>query len=475
MSSFEEEKVGRGKRTSYSMIWFVDYIVIAGISVLIFYYYETELGLAAIYVGIALIIFALWNMVNDPLIGFLTDKPMRWSKKYGLRLPWIILGGIGTVLFYYLLFTVPNVDAKTDPMPVFWYMIIMTCLFDTFYSLLTTHAYGGFTNIFRTQADRKKGGTIGQWMGSLSRLVFLGIIVPFIIVSGDPSSYVTAALVTSIIMAIGLIIFIPGAHEDETVKARYFKIHEYLEEGKISYIKFLKITFKQKNFMIGLFAFTMFTIGYSLYYAGTIYFIEGVLRPNKYAPLPTFLGMNPYTGAALSFTLAFMISIFIWSRFIADKFGHANTYAFGLGLLGLSFLSSLWVTTVAEYVMWHLIAGAGTTGFFAVWMSIGADTNDEVTNACGRHQEAALTGLTNFFFRFSFVVVGLAIGITNTLSGYTPGAFKQTPSAQMGIRIYVALIPAIACFVGALVFVKFYDLKDEKRVKLMASLREKGL
>ncbi len=475
MSSFEEEKVGRGKRMSYSMIWFVDYIVIASYAVLIFYYYETELQLAAIYVGLAFIIFALWNMINDPLIGYLTDKPMRWSKKYGLRLPWILIGGSLMIIFYYLMFAPPKIDAKTNPWAIFWYMVIITCLFDTFYSLLTTHAYGGFTNIFRTQEDRKKGGTIGQWMGALTRFVFLGIIVPYIVVVGDPSSYVRAALIICVIIAIGLVIFIPGAHENEAVKARYFQIHEYLEKGRLPYFKFLKITLKQKNFMISLFAFTMFTIGYSLYYAGTLYIVEGVLRPNKYAPLPTFLGMNPYTGAAIAFTLAFMVSIFIWSRFIADRLGHANTYAIGLGMLGLSFIAAMWYTTAAEYVIWHLIAGAGTTGFFAVWMSINADSNDEVTNACGAHQEAALVGIRNFFFRASFLVVGITIALVNTQFGYVPGAFKQTETAQLGIRIYTGLIPGIVCFVGALVFKMFYDLKDEKREKLMASLREKGL
>ena len=471
MSTWEEEKVSWGKRASYSMIWFIDYIAIAGISILIFRYYEVEIGLAAFYVGLALIIFAIWNMINDPLIGFLTDKPMRWSKKWGLRMPWILFGGILTILFYYLLFAVPEVDAKKDPWTVFWYLVIITCLYDTFYSILTTHAYGGFTNIFRTRDDRRKGGTIGQWVGTVSRFIMLGFLVPYIIVSGDPSSYIRAALIIVIIMAIGLVIFIPGIHENEAVKTRYFQVWEYLEKRKLAYFKFLKVVFKQKNFMLSLFAFTMFTISYSLYYASTIYFVEEVLpRPEQ-----EYGGMSVLVGAAISYTVAFCISIFIWSRFVADRFGHENTYALGLVLLGICYLASMWINTAIEYVLWHLLGGIGLAAFSAVWMSIGADTNDEVTNACGVHQEASLLGIRNFFFRFSFFVVGFVIAITHILTGYVPGAAEQTELAKMGIRINIALIPALVCFAGAFAIFKSYDLKGEKREQLMKSLREKGL
>ncbi|TFF89669.1 MAG: hypothetical protein EU548_06945 [Promethearchaeota archaeon] len=52
------------------------------------------------------------------LTGFLTDKPMRWSKKYGLRTPWIISGIILTIVSYYFLFAVPNFGGvKFNPWP----------------------------------------------------------------------------------------------------------------------------------------------------------------------------------------------------------------------------------------------------------------------------------------------------------------------------------------------------------------------
>lgn len=465
-TGWEDEKVSIGKRISYSMNWFSDYIIIAGTTMLLFHYYEVELRLSTALVGLALVIFAIWNMINDPLIGYLTDRPIGWSKKYGLRLPWVIIGGTLTVLFYILLFAIPaSVDAKKNPWTLFWYIVIITCLYDTFYSVLTTHSYGGFPNIFRTAEDRRKGGTIGQFMGTISRFIMLGFLVPYIIITGDPSSYIRCAIITAIIVAICLVLFIPGIYENEMVKSRYFLVWDHIEKTRLPYFKFLKVVFKQRNYLLALFAFTMFTFSYMLYFANSIYFIEEVLHED----------LEVMTLAAISYTIAYLISIWIWSRYVADRFGHANTYALGLVLLGIAYFAAMWYTTVFEYVVWHLLAGIGMTGFAAVWMSITADTNDEVTNACEAHQEAALQGINNFFYRLGWVVVGLIMALIHIQTGYVPGATYQTSEAMFGIRILVGGIPGACCIIAAIIFYKFYDLKEDKRDQLMKSLREKGL
>jgi Na+/melibiose symporter-like transporter len=110
-----------------------------------------------------------------------------------------------------------------------------------------------------------------------------------------------------------------------------------------------------------------------------------------------------------------------------------------------------------------------------VWQSVGSDNYDEVTNAAGVHQEAALVGINNFFFRLAWMMIGFVMAVIHILSGYKVGAAVQSESAQLGIRILVGGIPGICCFLGAFAMFVFYDLKDEKREQLMKSLREKGL
>ena len=58
----------------------------------VFFFYEVAVGLPAIYIFLAMLIFTLYDAINDPLIGFLTDRLFKFTKKFGKRFPWIIIG-----------------------------------------------------------------------------------------------------------------------------------------------------------------------------------------------------------------------------------------------------------------------------------------------------------------------------------------------------------------------------------------------
>jgi GPH family glycoside/pentoside/hexuronide:cation symporter len=67
------------------------------------YYYNITLGLNGYLVGLAWIIFIIWNSLNDPLFGFLEDRTK--SKKYGRRIPYIRFGApVYSILFLFCWF-----------------------------------------------------------------------------------------------------------------------------------------------------------------------------------------------------------------------------------------------------------------------------------------------------------------------------------------------------------------------------------
>lgn len=107
--------------------------------VAVFYFYEVEISLAINLLGLSYIIFAIWSMVNYPFLGYLTDRPIPWMEKWGMRTPWILLSALFSLLSYFLIFIPPMVDVKNDPWPIFWYMLIITCIFDTFFTIFFTH------------------------------------------------------------------------------------------------------------------------------------------------------------------------------------------------------------------------------------------------------------------------------------------------------------------------------------------------
>ena len=59
------------------------------------------------------------------------------------------------------------------------------------------------------------------------------------------------------------------------------------------------------------------------------------------------------------------------------------------------------------------------------------------------------------------------------LTAYNPDPHVvQTPLAQWGIRIHLALIPSSLTLIGFFILYFFYDLKAEKKAFIKSQLRE---
>ncbi|MHA1526035.1 MAG: MFS transporter [Promethearchaeota archaeon] len=438
--AFKKDVVSKKKMASYSMGVFIDSFFTEAFGFLVLYYYEVELGLAILLVGLAFVIFAVWNMINDPLVGFLTDRPFKWTKKYGMRMPWVIFGVICSVICFYFLFAVPDFgDTKSNPWPLFWYMVIITCLFDLFYSIFYANYYGAFANIFRT-------------------------LITNIIVYGDTSTFPTFALVSVVILLIALAILLPGIYENEFVKKRYFQIFEFMESQKLPYFKLLKITFKSRNFVVITVALTLWIMAQILTVSSFLYFIRYVLREDIAA-----LGI-----LSLGF-LTIIPAILIFSATTAKKIEHANHFALGIVIMGFGFGSILFATSSVHLFLSLAIVGVGMGGSTCVLLSVVGDTQDEVCLAAGRHVETTLAGIRTFFVRISYISVGVIITGIHLATGFVPGAEQQTPLAIWGIRLHTSVFSMIFCLIAALIVFKFYDLKGDKREAQMAALKKRGL
>ncbi|MHA1256444.1 MAG: MFS transporter, partial [Promethearchaeota archaeon] len=81
--------------TSHLIVTFDSYI---------FYFYEVEIGLPVLLVSLAVVIFTVWTIIVSPIVGYLTDRPFRWSKRWGFRTPWILITGIPSLLLFVLVF-----------------------------------------------------------------------------------------------------------------------------------------------------------------------------------------------------------------------------------------------------------------------------------------------------------------------------------------------------------------------------------
>lgn len=456
----EWEQASTKKMVQFSFGQILTSFLIIQFNLYVFYYYEVEIGLNVLLLFLAFIIFAVWNMLNDPLLGYLTDRPFKWTRKWGWRFPWILIAAPPLILCWFLLFAIPeNLVINGDQWTLFWYFVILSCLFDTFFSLYSIHLGAGFTVHFRTDAERRRASAISLTIPTTLRL-FMGLSVPIFYVYGDRSTMIFAQTLLICILIVCILILIPGIRESEDLKERFFRGYESTE--KASFFKTMRSTFKQRNFVASLLVFIMFSLSSSLRNASGIYFLKDVLGlPFYYA---IFVGLAQFLG--------FVLFIPFWSNVIR-KHGHVKTLKLGLILVTISYLPGLWITTLLEVIIFTFIRL-----FFggAVMLSLNpiiADVNDENTLIAGKHQEGVLAGTRTFFFRFSLIFQAFILAFVHFATGYNPDPHAtQTPLAIWGIRIHTALIPFILGLIGFIVMMKWYDLEKEKTIVIKQKLKQ---
>ena len=428
----------------------------------VFFFYETEVGLYVWLLVLGYVIYALWNSFNDPLIGYIFDRPNFMWKRWGKRFPIIIGAAIPWFLSMYMILTPPDVDPVEGAMFIFAWMIFATCLFDSFYSMFQNNHYSLFPDKFRLDSDRRKAGGVGLVLGVIGT-TFGGLIPPMFISYGDKSSYSIMALFMVVIAAVFLVLMIPGIRETEDMKTRYVMTDMHKEtEG---FFKSMKKVVKQKNFMTLVFITFIGDVAFACITASIHYIVKYSLQEDA--------SFSIYLFAA--FLLGAVLSTPIFLKLIEKMNDNRKMHIIGIILLigFLFFLGFYW--DFYSLMIGVVLLGVGQAAFKVARFPCLADTLDEATGETGVHQESVYMGVQTFFMRFSLIAQALIFAVVHVVTGFDPIRGTQTDLALIGIRLQSAIIPAFVVILGFLIFLKYYDLTPEKTAINKQKLKELGL
>lgn len=454
-----------GKMIMFSMGYFLNGFLIVAFGSFVWHFYEVELGLINIinlwplYLWIVYVIFTLFSMGINPIIGYLTDKPMKWTRKRGFHTPWIIIGGAPTVIFFFLIFTPPKVTGNESVLPILFYFLILVFLYDMCNSLFQTHSFGAFPAHFRGDIARRKAGMVTQIFIFLAN--FLATTIwSLIIIPGNHATFTTAAFISFIILGISLVVFIPGSKETGEIKDRFISGYETAE--KKSFFWTMKMAIKQKNFMLALLTYIFFMIALGLMSTNTVNFVDDVLKKGQIVRIYGSIFMLITSTATMP----------IWIR-IARKIGHSHTYTIGLLLFGFSLLLYSFVSNIIEFYIVNSLSGMSVAMFTIMLSPVLADCYDEIAVKTKKHLESTLIGIRNFFLRISVIIQSFIVAIIHIITVYDP--INPNQEALLGLRLIQGLFPFLFCIIAALIFYKWFDLKGKKKQEIMQKLHEMGL
>ncbi len=458
MEKVSESEYSTWDHVSFNLVMFMLPATYAMFATHLFWFYETEVLLPVLFIGIAYILFGVWDAFNDPLIGHISDKPNRFTKRYGRRFPFIVIFGIPTMVTLVLLFTPPMVNAKVNPWPVFIWLIIILLIHELSYTGVSlTRAL--YPEKFRTDKDRRKNSAIGIVISNLG--FFVGFIIPMLLVwEGDLNSYWIAATILMIPCFIFFLLGIHGVREDKEM------IERALAAKREPFFEILKKAVKRKNFMSLVFISISNQVFGACVMASIYYYVKYILilPPERQADVLIMV----------VWFLMGLLSIPLWMKII-PKTGHKKLQIIGIIITFLALIPPLFVRslTLALISVGFLGFAMGATAL--IRFPIFADVIDEVSLLDEKRQEGIYQGVFVFFDRLGIILQPIIFTVIHILTRFDPESDTQSFIAQQGILAAMLWIPGLIMLVACLTFWKYYDLTPDKTLIIKEKLKEINL
>ncbi len=473
IENYEETQGSRHSKLTYisfSTFNLVGSIIIAAQTVVLFFFYEAVIGLNIWYVFGGFIIAAVWDAVNDPLLGYLVDRNTRLTKRWGRRFPWILFAIIPWCISLLLIYMPPDVDPKSNQLLLFGWLAFSLCLFDTFHTLIYVNIVHLRADKFRTEQERRTLASVFTPIDIIGQVS--GLLLPPIFLSmGEGNEmYAFMAVMISVITLIGSLIFLPGCREDQIMIDRYYA-REYKEMG---FFEGLKESLKLKSFIIFIIMFSAYEIMVGLTTANSLYLVVFVLRADIDVVILVF---------AL-FLLGAMVSVPFWVRLAKKLDDNKKAFTIGGFAICASLIPMTFFQTLIDLLIFTFIMGFAMGSLWVLLLPvIQPNVLDDFVVNTEKNQKGIQVGLTTFIIRLTATIDELIIAIVHTLTGFKAGYDTYEGMAgtgtdmnlvMWGIRLLQGIIPMGVLLIGMLIFWKYYPLTQDIVKQNIAKLKELG-
>ena len=401
-------------------------------------FYTIYAGLSLIEFGILFMIYGIWNAVNDPLIGYYMDK---LKPKKGRRVPWIIYGTIPMTLGFIFLWWVPFSDKNL----VFVYGLFMLFLFDTGFTIVMTAWSALYPEMYEEEKERASVVATKDSIAFISSMI--GVMVPSMIAVAL-GSWALAGLIMGITIPITMYLSLLG------IKERV----EYQIDEPLPIIKAFKESFLNKPFIIASITYALidFCFGFTM-----------MILP-LYAKFIIHVDPGMEGFAMIGVALGIIFSFPLWWKVYAKK-GPKFGLSLGMIIFCLGMVPFFLATDFISLTIIGIFPGLGVTGVLMTEPVISAAIDyDEIKTR--KRREATFGGIGAFLARLSMIFSAFALITVQLLSGFDPNLESQTPTALIGLRISMSLVPALGLLIGLIVF-KFYPLNYEKFTEQQKQLK----
>ncbi len=420
---------------------------IAAVAFFILFFYADVAKIDPALVGTVLLMGKLWDAVNDPLFGWLTD---RTKSRFGRRKIYLFLGTVPLALSFLLLWSIP--ESLSGTMAVVW-IVVTFLLYYTFITVVSIPYYAMTPELTRDYDERTSlttfrmiGGTLGYMAGAA--------LPPFIagLFATQRIGWTMMGVIFAMFATLCLYIAAFGVKQRKDLEGA---------PSELPALGSVMTCFKNRPYNYLIIQGMITGMCFMLVMSYMAFFLTYQMHMKDKIPLVMTLLL-----------LTIGIFLFFW-KWLTDRWAKGPVYALGL-FIAFGAVACTFFLPGGESPWIYIIIFIAGFGFSAQWVlpwSILPDVIEYDELITGERREGMYYGLKGFLGKLSDAL-GLFIGgWVLKLFGFVPEA-SQTETALLGIRLFFGPVPALLTFISLPLLIWFPINRDTHR-KMLKELEEK--
>lgn len=417
-------------------------------------YYTNVLQVNTVVLATMLLVWNVWDAVNDPLMGALMDKVFAKHHGQGGKFrPWLLRSAPCVAITFIIFFTVPTYFKGVTMLVVLFFCKI---LYEGFYTIFNIPMGSMLSAMADTDGERAALSS-ARGFGSMIGNIIPMIIMPQLLAKfGDTSkAFGIGATLCAIVGFVFCMLHYAWTEE------RHVSVAPSESNDSVKLTDILNVFRVNRPFL------ALCIHGICIC---TMQYVSSTLGTYMYGDVLGNIGMMSM-ASAVSMPLG-ILALIITPK-IADKVGLERMIriclltasAIYFVLFGALMVAS--VPAIAYMLISSIAMGLASVSIYMQWGLVGEaiDYNEMIT---GKRTEGSIYGTFNLTRRIGQTVGNSAAVLALGWIGYQAGAATQTAGTLTGIKALVVLIPAIFILGSWIAFRFVWNITPDVRAKMAA-------
>lgn len=417
-------------------------------------YYTNVLQVNTVALATMLLVWNVWDAVNDPLMGALMDKVFAKHHGQGGKFrPWLLRSAPCVAITFIIFFTVPTYFKGVTMLVVLFFCKI---LYEGFYTMFNIPMGSMLSAMADTDGERAALSS-ARGFGSMIGNIIPMIIMPQLLAKfGDTSkAFGIGATLCAIVGFVFCMLHYAWTEE------RHVSVAPSESNDSVKLTDILNVFRVNRPFL------ALCIHGICIC---TMQYVSSTLGTYMYGDVLGNIGMMSM-ASAVSMPLG-ILALIITPK-IADKVGLERMIriclltasAIYFVLFGALMVAS--VPAIAYMLISSIALGLASVSIYMQWGLVGEaiDYNEMIT---GKRTEGSIYGTFNLTRRIGQTVGNSAAVLALGWIGYQAGAATQTAGTLTGIKALVVLIPAIFILGSWIAFRFVWNITPDVRAKMAA-------